>query len=406
MSVFQRWRCTLLLLGFMSGLPFLLTLSTLSFRLAESGIKPTHIGLLVCMTIPYALKFLWAPFIDRAPHKRKGVLLVAQAGMAISLVVLGILNPDTHLGWVAVFAFIVSLFAATQDIVIEIVRIQWSENRSYGLNTAFETIGFRCGMIVSGAGALYLAEIYSWSIAYTLMAACLLVFMPVMTLLPLNAPPAPHHPLPTSTPVLKHLLKIFPPSTFIPLILFIFFFKYCDILLNAMSAPFLYDCGYSKIEYANITKIIGMALMLLGSLLGGLLMDILGHKASITICILLQSISCFLFVIQSIVGYDPSILLITVGIESLSSGVCATVLITYLSSFCHKSLYTGTFFTGLYSVSAAIRIIISVIAGPLADLLGWTLLFGLSTIILFPTLWAFKRLETHPTLQKQHLSNV
>ena len=389
----------ILVLGFASGVPFLLTLSTLSFRLAESGISHTKIGLFVLVTIPYCLKFLWAPFLDtlsnplsRLLGRRKSWLLISQFGVILGLLGLGLADPQKNISLVALCGFVVSFFASTQDILIDVFRIELISKSHQGRTSALESVGFRLGMIVSGAGALHLASLFNWFYSYALMAVCVLLTMPIVYFLPKEK-------------VLRIVRKdkimdalystihSFSIKTLITMIVFIFAFKFSDVMLNAMSAPFLHDLGFSKVEYANITKIIGIALMLSGSVAGGFFADYLGIRSTLAICCNLQAVSCLLFVIQSIVGYHIPVLTITIGIESFCSGMCATAFITYLSIFCASTEFTGTHFTWLYSIGSLARVIISALSGHLADLFGWELLFGLSSLAIFPTFWAIFNLN-------------
>ncbi|MCX7352039.1 MAG: hypothetical protein NTW22_01980 [Proteobacteria bacterium] len=151
----------LMAMGFASGIPFLLTLSTLSIWLVESGFDTKAIGMFTAVSLPYAFKFLWAPFLDRA--------LIC---LITSLVVLAQLNPVEHLMSVVITATCLSFFAATHDIVLDALRIYASDPSQVGGGAASESIGFRIGMITSGAGAVYLSMIMGWKGAYLVMALC------------------------------------------------------------------------------------------------------------------------------------------------------------------------------------------------------------------------------------------
>jgi PAT family beta-lactamase induction signal transducer AmpG len=164
-----------------------------------------------------------------------------------------------------------------------------------------------------------------------------------------------------------------------------------DTVLNAMGAPFLYDLGFSKIEFANVTKIFGITLMVFGGLVGGIMVQQLGILQSTVMCVLLQGISSLMFVIQSLVGYHLSVLMITVGVESLCSGMVSAIFIAYISNFCRQP-YTASHFTLLYSFGSLCRVIISALAGWSADHLGWTTLFLLTGAFILPAMYVLIRL--------------
>ena len=397
----------ILALGFSSGLPFLLTLSTLSFWLTEAGVSKTTIGLLMFVSLPYSLKFLWAPVMDQHqfPYltkylgQRRSWAIASQIGLIFSLIFLGNSNPADSLYLTTIAAVLVSFFSATQDIVIDAYRIEILDKKYAGAGAAAESIGFRLGMLTSGAGALYLASFTSWKIAYWSMAAA--VIIGVITVLLIKERPSPKTIHPPATIALKIILpwrQLLEKQEFKYSITFIFFFKFGDTVLNAMSAPFLYDLGFTKIEFANVSKFFGISLMVLGGIVCGMIIHQLGVLQALIMCALLQVVSCLMFVIQSLAGHHLGILVITVGVESFGSGMVAAAFIAYLSSFCSTS-HTASHFTILYSLGSLCRVLISALSGWIADHLNWTSLFLLTAFAVFPTLKMIMLLN-----KKKHLS--
>ncbi|MBY0281253.1 MAG: MFS transporter [Alphaproteobacteria bacterium] len=399
----------LLALGFVSGVPFLLTLSTLSFWLTELHVSKSVIGLFMLASLPYSLKFLWSPFIDSfsVPYltktfsRRKSWSLLAQAGTFISIIALGLSNPEKNLFLTGVFAFLVSFFAATQDIITDAYRIELLHEKSTGAGAAMETIGFRLGMLTSGAGTLYLAACLNWTLAYCLTA--LTGILGIIAVLMLKEPSIKH----------EQKIKEKPPTTFINsfyqiysnswkdllkksyfpyLLLFIFCFKMGDTVLNSMSTPFLYELGFSKIEYANVTKFFGISMMVSGGLIGGILVHQLGIIQTLVMCATLQTLSCLMFMIQAQAGHVLSILVITIAVESFCSGLCSTAFIAYLSKFC-KAPFTASQFTLLYSVGSLSRVLISTGSGWIADTYGWMILFFLSSLFSVPILYLIVKIK-------------
>lgn len=415
-KIFKQWKIytsshllAIMALGFSSGLPFLLTLSTLTYWLAEEGVSKTTIGTMMLVTLPYCLKPLWAPVLDHLPlpyftkkfGQRRGWALASQLSLIVALIGLGMTNPGVSIVPTAILSVLVSLFAATQDIVIDAYRIEILKPEEIGAGAAMESIGFRTGMVVSGAGALYLSHIYGWTVSYMLMAVCVIVGFATVIALPEPSLPSlivhersQHKGFWSKYHVMFiRPIQHFPYRKEIILILaFIFFFKAADTILNAMSAPFLYEIGFDKVDYANISKVFGTGLMVIGGLAAGFLMTNFGIMNTMMFCIALQFVTSLMFAIQAMVGNDISVLMITVGAESFCSGMIAASFIAYLSTLA-KPPYTATHFTLLYSFGSLARVIVSTASGWLADHISWLLLFVLTACISVPTIILMRKIR-------------
>lgn len=353
------------------------------------------IGLFTLVTLPYCVKFLWAPFLDRFAniffkcryqgYKVWGV--IAQIGLVISTFLLGSFDPMQQLGSVAMVAFAMSFFAASQDIVIDALRVELLAEKQMGAGAAIESIGFRCGMLIGGAGALYLASLLDWRLAYWIMGIIQVLGIPALWFVPVKTFEAVLVPIVSVMETLKESFQsLYKETPFMNLILFILFFKVADTVLNAMSAPFLYDLSFNKIEYANITKSFGISLMVVGGLAAGYLIHQLGCLFVVGASLFLQAVSCLLFIIQSWVGHDLSILVITIGVESFASGMASAAFIAMITIYC-KSPFSAGHFTFLYAVGSLSRVIVSLLAGITADLVGWSWLFFLTGLTTLPAFW-------------------
>lgn len=391
----------LLLLGFVSGLPFLLTLSTLSRWLAEEGISNTTIGMFMLVTAPYSCKFLWAPMIDswRIPvltrwvGQKRSWLLLTQLCLIASLMMMARCSPVSNLGIMAFWALLVAFFSATQDIVVDAYRIEIFSASLSGAGAAIESIGFKFGMLASGAGALYLASGLGWMAAYQIMASLVIIGMITVWFIP--EPPVLEYP-PESSDLARSFwqpcLEILKSKHILHVLSFILFFKFGDVVLQAMSAPFLHELGVSKIEFATITKVFGIGLMVLGGLFAGILINYLGVASTIVVATVLQSASCMMFALLAIVGYDKSLLWLSVCLEGFCSGIVTSVFIAYLSSLCVRR-YTASHFTLLYSFGSLCRVVLSMLSGWLADYIGWTGLFFLCAWASVPVIFSFGKLK-------------
>jgi PAT family beta-lactamase induction signal transducer AmpG len=419
-SYLDRRILSIFFLGFSSGLPFLLTLSTLAVWLTESGIDKTIIGLFTMTTLPYTFKFLWGPVVDRLPlpplttmlGKRRGWALVTQLAVVCSLVGLGSSNPMENIWATALMAFCVAFSSAMQDMVIEAYRIELMDEQHAGTSAAASSLGYRIGMLVSGAGALYLADIMSWDDVYCIMSLCVVVGMITLLLSPRTKSLVPSS-FPrtrlrmdestslkgsvtqwlrqTYLPPLKQLLNN---NDWRVVLAFILFYKVGDTAINVMNAPFLLELGFSKIEIANVAKLFGISSMIVGGFLGGILLTRFGILTSLMLCATLQVLSSLMFVIQAIVGYNLEILVITIGVENLTCGLGASAFIAYLSSMCSQP-NTATHFALLSSFGSMARVFISSFAGWLADQVSWESFFLITAIGSVPCMFLLIRLPEH-----------
>ncbi len=382
----------LMTMGYTSGVPFLLILSTLSIRLSESGYDTKTIGIFTAVSIPYALKFLWAPYMDTLNIKIftslpniKRYSLISIIGTMICLIMLGYLDIMGNLYFIGFFAFLTSFFAASFDITLDTMRIYSLDKKYVGIGAASETVGFRFGMLSAGAGAVYLSAVVGWSLAYYCMAASCMLGMISMLALPISES---HFEVHKKTEGLgKILIESVKGLLVMPdikkIIIFILSVKIAGTVMNALGAPFFLELGYSKTLYASVSKIYGVSLMLLGSVLGGILVQKKSITFTLKISLLLQGIAALLMMTLSNVGQNLSLLIACISIESFSSGILATGFISYISVSVAKP-FVASQFTLLYSLGSLSRVVTSIVAGIAVTKLGWEYLFLLTCLTIVP----------------------
>ena len=423
----------MLFLGFSSGLPLLLTLSTLSIWLKEEGVTKTTIGLFALVGMPYALKFLWSPLIDRVPiplltpllGRRRGWAILTQLVLMLAIVGLGSTNPAENLGLTALCALLVAFCSASQDIVVDAYRVEILDKSQYGAGAGMVVMGYRIGMLASGAGALYLASYVGWFEVHAVMAA--LVTVGIVTIL-LNPEPKvvkSAESVAREERVTNYLARrpdlrawqagtlagmysavVCPFADFMArrgwavILLFVIFYKFGDSLAGVMAYPFYVELGFSKIEIANISKLFGLAATIIGGFLGGLLVRKFGVMNSLLICGVLQMLSNLLFAVQAMVGHDIYMLTVTIGIENLAGGMGTAAFIAYLMSLCTLA-YTMTQYALFSSLFAIALRVFAAPSGWLADQLDWISFFLLTTGAALPglllLLWLMRsfRVEEH-----------
>ena len=391
----------LLCLGISSGLPILLIGSTLSLWLKEVGVSLTAIGLFSWTLLPYKLKFLWAPIVDQVripgfPKRyslRQGWMWSTQIALGISLWMMSSFDPQVSLYSTAVMALIVAFFSATQDIVIDGYRVELLEADEQGAGAAVAVFGYRIGMIISGAGALYIAEFWSWQVSYKVMACCL-SFGVIATFFAPDSQASVPRTSQIDTPFSQRILQGFiqPLRTLlmsrgsICFLAFIMLYRIGDALANKMQSPFLYEIGFSKIEIANVAKSFGLVASIVGVMLGGLCVKRWGILKTLWIGGCLQMISNFAWAVQAYYGHSISLLFAVESVYQITGGVGMTALAAYLSHLSHRE-YSATYYAILTAISGLLNMSLSSLSGWLAESTGWITYFNITALTAIPGLF-------------------
>ncbi len=403
----------ILLLGFSSGLPLLLVYGTLSAWLHDEGVSLTVIGWFSVASSAYALKFLWAPLVDRCPlpvltgllGQRRSWLLLSQGFVIVSILMLGGTDPAADLAWTALWAVVLAFSSATQDIVVDAYRIEILDEERMGAGAANYVVGYRIATFASGAGALIIADQAGWFSAYAVMAG--LVAVGIMATL-IGPEPARRveEKGATRTDRVAVVLDILHRAVWMPfvefmtrqnwaaILLFIALYKYGDALLGVMANPFYLDIGFSKTEVGLVTKGFGLAATLVGGIVGGIAVARYGTLKALLIGGILQAASNGVFALQAWIGPELPMLFVTIGIENLTGGIGTIAFVAYLSGLCNIA-YTATQFALLSSLMAFTRTVLASGGGWLADQIDWVSYFLLTGLAAIPgllmLLWLMKR---------------
>lgn len=396
----NRRMMTLLALGFSSGLPRLLVYSTLSFWLLEVGVSIATVGVFALTSMPYTIKFLWAPLIDRAPlpmftralGQRRGWMLATQLALAAAIFCLALADPSASLLVCGACAVLVSIASASQDIVIDAFRVESLEADEQGAGAAVAVFGYRIGMLVAGAGALSMATFTNnWSLVYILMALFGIVGMLATFVArePAKKNRSAQNALPSN---LKEHLKdaVWGPLSdlkrrrgVVAFLTFIMLYKLGDALAGTMLNPLLVELGFTKLEIAAVSKTHGLVASIFGVFLGGWLVKHVGVMRALWIAGFMQMFSNLVFVLQARAGHNLTMLVATIGIENLCGGIGTAAFVAYLSGLC-RDRYTATQYALLTAISSGLRMVLSGGAGVAAVWLGWELFFGLTAITAIP----------------------
>lgn len=388
-SVFTGRMLVAMLMGFSSGLPLLLTGSVLQAWLKDGGVDLASIGLFALVGLPYTLKFLWSPLFDRyIPPlfgRRRGWILVTQAGLAAALFFLSMARPAADdLVWVSVAALLVAFFSASQDIVVDAYRRESLADDELGLGSALYVNGYRVGMLLAGGGGLILADWISFESMYRLMAAAM-VACTVVTLL------APEPPLPEGRPTTLVNAVLLPFRDFFTregawlALAFVLFYKLGDTMASAMTTPFYLDLGYSKTEIGTVVKLFGFWATLAGGTLGGIWIMRVGLNRALWWFGLGQMLSTLGFVVLAQLAPGITALATVVAVENLTAGLGTAAFVGFMAALTDRR-FTATQYALLSSLMGVPRVIASAPTGWLAQWLGWPGFFLLCTLIAIPGL--------------------
>ena len=388
----------ILVMGFASGLPLALTGATLAVWMRQDGLSLTAIGLFALVGLAYNVKFLWAPLLDqvRLPWlgsrmgRRRSWTLFVQAALFAAILVLAGSDPAGAPLATAIAAVTVAFLSASQDVVIDAFRVELLDEREQGAGAAATQVGYRLGMVASGAGALYLAEFFGWAVAYSGMALLLLPAMAVVwaTPEPSVSPGRAGAQAPAQwlrAAFLDPLVDLARRAHWVPILVFILLFKLGDALTGVMTSAFYVDMGFSRIEIANVSKVFGVAATIAGVLAGGAIVYRLGVMRALLVTGVLQMLSNLMFAAQALVGHSVPMLMVTIGVENLTGGMGSAAFVAYLSSLCSLA-YTATQYALLSSLAAVARTTLSAAGGALAQGLGWIPFFAASTVAAIPGL--------------------
>ena len=427
----------MLLLGFAAGLPLLLVLGTLSFRLREAGIDRTTIGFLSWVGLAYGFKWVWSPLVDRMPipiltswlGRRRSWLLLSQLVIMAGLVGMAVTNPQNDLQSMVWFAVAVAFGSATQDIALDAYRIESADvDRQAAMASAYMT-GYRIAMIWAGAGVFWVAAfaevtpiipaaaavagaaveaakvVYqhsAWQTAYLVMAASMLLGVITVFWSPKPAERA-FIPAKNAADWLNGAL-IEPFADFIRrykwhaalIFALIATYRISDVVMGIMANPFYVDMKYTKYEVANVTKVYGVIMTLIGAFIGGVLSMRFGVMRILMLGAILSAVSNLLFAWLGGRGHDVTALIWVISADNLSSGIASAAFIAYLSSLTNIN-YSATQYALFSSMMLLLPKFIAGYSGKYVDAFGYTDFFTATAMLGAPVLllvWLASRIKT------------
>ena len=391
----------LLLLGFSSGLPLALTAGTLQAWLAAENVDIVAIGWFALVGQPYTYKFLWAPFMDRyvPPFlgRRRGWLLVTQVLLAAAIAFMGTLTPADSVWLLGAAALSVAFLSASQDIVFDALRTDWLERNERGAGAAVSVLGYRIAMLISGAGALILADNWlGWQATYWLIAALMGVGM-LATWFVVEPEPQGAVPKTLDEAVMKPFAEFFTRQGAVALLLLVVLYKLGDAFAGNLTTTFLLrGPGFSLTEVGAINKGFGLAATILGALVGGAVMAKMRLYRALLVFGVLQAITNLGFMLLAASGKSYTLMVTVIGLENLCGGMGTAAYVALLMALCDRR-FSATQYALLSALSAVGRVYVGPVAGYLVVGFGWEMFFFFTFLIALPGLavlvWMRRRIE-------------
>lgn len=387
----QPKMAVLVFLGFSSGLPFYLTSKTLQAWMTTAKVDLATIGFFSLVTLPYSLKFVWAPVMDRyiPPFlgRRRGWVLITQVALLIAIGAMSLHDPRQGLRMLAVNAIAIAFFSASQDISLDAYRTDVLQDREMGAGAAVFVLGYRIAMITTGALAFFLADRMPWQTVYLILASLILIGVATTFFAPepvLNDAP----PKSLAEAVVLPFADFFQRAGFVRallVLLFIVVYKYSDSLAGSMTTPFLLQAGFSQSEVGAVFLGAGVIATILGVLAGGAVIGKVGINRALWIFVVVQGLSNLTYYVLSMAEKSHALMVTAVVIENFGLGLVTAAMTAFLMAMCNKR-FTATQFALLSSLMAASRDILVAPAGKIAEGLGWPSFFLITVAMAIPPL--------------------
>lgn len=387
------------ILGFVSGFPLAFTASTLQAWLTTSNVSLFSIGLLTLVGLPYSYKFIWAPLLDRykiplplLTHKRKSWIVVFQLLLAGALLFLSKTQPQQQLWLVGCVGLFIATVSASMDVVIDAYRTEYLTGDERGIGAASFTFAYRLAMLVSGGVGLIYVDHHGWPSFFVLCALIMLVGAFVVCFL---AKTKEQHDVSGNfiASLISPFKQFLTRKQALTILLFIACYKFAEgYILSLATTFFLNKIHLSLTQVGVLFKTVSFAGVIVGAYLGGVLLPKIGLYKSLMYFGVFQASTCLLYVLLAVVGHGYALTAVTVGLETMSSGMSTTALMVYFMSLCDKR-YTGTQF----AIFTAVMVIGRVVSGPIAGVVvinyGWAWMFFSGFVISFPALYMLKKLR-------------
>jgi len=387
--LFSRRMLVCIFIGFTSGMPLYVLIQLVPAWLRSNGVDLATIGLFSLISLPYTWKFLWSPLMDRfvPPFmgRRRGWAVITQLALLIAIGMLGMFDPVESLGTIVAVVFAVSLFSASQDIVIDAYRRELLADDELGTGNSFFVNAYRLSSLVPGSLALILSDHLPWSMVFWITGGFMAVG--VVTSIVIrevgDASLAPHT---LREAVIEPFREFFARdgvSTAVAILAFMFLYKLGDNMATALATPFYLDIGFSRTEIGSVAKVAALWASIAGSVIGGFAMLKLSINRALWIFGVVQLVTILGFAWLSVIGHNPTALFVVVSAEYLGVGLGTVALTAYIARETSRA-FTATQFALFTSFIAVPRTFANASTGYLIEAMGYTSFFLLCTAVAIP----------------------
>ncbi|CAM4484514.1 MAG: Anhydromuropeptide permease [Legionella sp.] len=372
------------ILGFSSGLPMALISSTLQAWYASNGMSVFVTGMLSLISLPYAYRIFWGPILDRyslfSIGKRRSWILTMQCLLLVGFNLMAWFTPEQYPKLLAVLAFILACFSATQDVAIDAHRAEYLPESEHALGASLAVFGYRLALLISGGFALVMAQKLGWAFTYRFMGVLMSVGM-LAVLFSKEPNSVPKEKISFAQSFIAPVKELLTRPGIIYLLCFVFCYKLGEAFTTTTSGivmPFLIQgLGFSLDTIGYINKMLGVGSILLGGLLAGLILTRCSLYRSLFAFGLLQALTNVLFVALAMAGKNVVLLSVAVFFDNFAAGMGSTALVALFMRLVNKQ-YTGTQFSILVALSTIPRIISGPVAASIQMAIGWVGLYQLS----------------------------
>ncbi|HJD56272.1 MAG TPA: AmpG family muropeptide MFS transporter [Rickettsia endosymbiont of Pyrocoelia pectoralis] len=399
-KIFKDYRLfEIFILGIVSGMPLAIIFSTLSVWLKESGIDIAVITTFAVARLSYSLKVFWSPLIDnfKVPFlskwgHRKGWLILCSGLMALVLIAMGNQNPTISLTALYFLTIALGFLSSTFDIAVDALRIDKFEQETQGVASATAVFGYRIGMLITGAGALYFADITGDNWQLTFFVIGMIFAVSSIFIITVKEKEVIREKINISSiaswvhAVISPFKDFFKRKFAVTILLAVIFFKLGEAMLGAVASPFYIELGYSKSEIAVIAKLYGLIATLIGGFAGGIVMYKLGTFKGLIITGIAQSLTHIAFIWLNHQPPSFEALLVAISIENFAAAMGTTALVGYISNLCNKK-YSATQYALFTSASSLCNNTVTIYAGKLVNMMGWDGFFIFTIILALPALF-------------------
>ena len=373
-------------LGFASGFPFYIVRDVLKLWLTDANIDLGTIGLFSAVALPYTWKFVWSPVMDGVTPpflgRRRAWMLMTQIGLLILIAAMGQLDPTKSLKMMAVVAFCIAIFSASQDIVLDAFRREFLTDEELGLGTGIWMNAWRFGMFASTGTAFLLSDSIGYPNVHLVLS--LMMGIGIITTLIVSEPDTGvAAPQTLQEAVIEPFREFFSRGGAWWVLIFILLYKIGDNMAGAMNIPFILKMGFTKQEYFVIVKGIGMFALFGGAFLGGIVMIRLGIANSLWVFGILQAISTACFALLVVVGKNHVLLTGIVTFEFLATGLGQAAYASYMAVQTNKR-FTATQYAMMTSLMAIPGTVAAAITGYMAEYLGWSGFYIVCALVALP----------------------